>query len=98
MLVEAIVPSDSALERCLLPCRVVRVSLSGREKRSLYSSRSSAVNEIVIVGCVGAGRGVVERDFVPLDEPDSRDEDLVPGGCRPGDGDCAAGFTDAESV
>lgn len=37
-----------------------------------------------------AGRGVVERDLVSVEEPDSSDDDLVVPGCR--DVECAAGF------
>lgn len=43
-----------------------------------------------MVGRSAAGRGVVERDFVPTEEPDSSEDDLVLLGWRPDV--CAAGF------
>jgi hypothetical protein len=45
---------------------------------------SSGDKETVIIGW--AGRGVVDRFFVPAEEPDSKDADRVLGGLSPEDG------------
>ena len=50
----------------------------------------------MIVGRSAAGRGVVERDFVSAEEPDSNEDDLVLLGWRLDV--CAAGFADSGSV
>ena len=52
----------------------------GRVNRSLNSLLSDD-SETVMTGW--GGRGVVERDLDPLEEPESNEADLVAGGARP---------------
>ena len=51
----------------------VRSESCGLVKRFLYSDKLSGDKETVMRGC--AGRGVVERGRLPLEEPDSWEAD-----------------------